>query len=148
MLLGYHIHQRTDPWEDAPPWAIELRELLRIIMREGRIEMAQQQDIAAALAKVQSDVASQTSVTASVAAFIQGLQKQLADAAANTTDNETADQLNALSQQIEANSSQISSAIVQNTPAAATVQPAQPGSQQSGQPAPGQGPSGPLTGQT
>ena len=80
--------------------------------------MAVQADIAAALAKVQDDVAAQTTVTASLVTYIQGLIAQIAAIANTTSDQTTAAALTILSQQIEANTAADSAAMVANTSAA------------------------------
>lgn len=119
-ILGFRHHNCEDPWEDAPPWAIELREMLRVVIYKEYENMTVQQDIADALAKVQNDVAAQTTVTASVQTYVKGLRDQLAAIAAQTPDSTTAAALTALSQQIQANTSSDAAAIVENTPAAGT----------------------------
>lgn len=117
-LFGFDYHKRQYPWTNAPPWAIELREMLRIVInRENRI-MTTQADIAAALATVTADVAAQTTVTASLVTYVAGINSQLAALAASTTDTTTAAALLALGQQITANTSADSAAMVANTPAA------------------------------
>lgn len=80
--------------------------------------MTTQPDIAAALAKVQADVAAQTTLEASLVTYVQGLVAQLVALAAQTTDSTTAAALAALSTQIEANTATDAGLIVQNTPAA------------------------------
>jgi hypothetical protein len=83
--------------------------------------MTMQSDIADALARVQSDVAAQTSVVASVKTYVKGLKDQLEAAAAASSDQSTAQALRVLADQIEANTASDAAAIVANTevPAAA-----------------------------
>jgi hypothetical protein len=116
-LLGFHLHRHESPWEDAPPWAIELRQMLRILLREEDYLMNVQSDIALALAKVSDDVAKQTTVVAGMKVYVQGLKDQIATLAAASTDTETAGALNALASQIEANTQSDADALVVNTPA-------------------------------
>lgn len=34
-LFGFHLHRDPDPWRHAPPWALELRQILvRILALE------------------------------------------------------------------------------------------------------------------
>lgn len=110
-LFGFRYHNRYNPWDDAPPWAIELRQMLRVLLREERVIMSVQSDIADALAKVQGDVASQTTVIGGLTTFIQGLKDQIAALAANSADPATAAALNTLATQIEANTSATATAI-------------------------------------
>jgi hypothetical protein len=117
-MFGFRFHNCDDPWEDAPPWAVELREMLRVVIYKENLNMTGQDDIASALAKVQSDVAVQTTVAASFQTYVQGLTAQISKLASQTPDTTTADALKTLASQIEANTATASSAIVQNTPAA------------------------------
>jgi hypothetical protein len=117
-LFGFQHHNRRRPWEDAPPWAIELREMLNIVIKRENKIMTTQSDIAAALAAVTADVAAQTTVTASLVTYVQGINAQLAALAASTTDTTTAAALTVLGNQIVANTAADSAAIVANTPAA------------------------------
>lgn len=91
---------------------------LDLIVKNQEKIMATQADIAAALAKVQADVAAQTTVEQSLATYVQGIVAQLAALASQTTDTTTAAALTALSTQIEANSASDAALIVQNTPVA------------------------------
>lgn len=116
-MFGYRFRNR-DPWSEAPPWAVELRNMVQKLMRMEKQDMTVQKDIADALAKVQADVQAQTTVTESVKAYVAGINQQLADLAASTKDDTTAAALQALSAQIEANTSSDASAIIANTPAA------------------------------
>jgi len=80
--------------------------------------MTTQPDIAAALAKIQADVATLTTTNANLVAYTQSVVAQLATLSAQTTDTTTAAALTALSQQIEADTATDAGLIVQNTPAA------------------------------
>lgn len=117
-LFAHWHHKCDDPWEQAPPWALELREMLGLILKQEIKEMTVQQDIADALAKVQADVTAQTTVAASVATYIKGLTAQIAALSAQTTDTTTAAALQALATQIENNTASDAGAIVANTSAA------------------------------
>lgn len=91
--------------------------------------MAQQQDIADALAVVRKDVAAQTTVIQGMSVYVAGIQKQLVDLANGSKDTETASALMALASQIESNTKSDADAMAANltgvTPAqAGTVEPA------------------------
>jgi hypothetical protein len=107
--------------------AIEFK--LDRILRKEHYEMAVQQDIADALAKVSADVAAQTTVVAGMSVYVAGIQKQLADLAGQTKDDTTAAALMALASQIESNTKSDADAMAANltgvTPAqAGTTEPA------------------------
>jgi hypothetical protein len=116
--MHQHTHYHYHNSETAPLWAVELKEQGALILKQLEKVMTVQADIAAALAKVQADVAAQTTVQASLVTYVQGIVAQLAALAGQTTDTTTAAALTALSTQIEANAATDSGLIVQNTPAA------------------------------
>lgn len=95
-----------------------LDQKIDLVLKKQETTMATQADIAAALAKVQADVAAETTLDASILTFIQGLQAQIAALAAQTTDTTTAAALTALSTQMETNATPLAAAITANTPAA------------------------------
>jgi hypothetical protein len=100
-------------------WLLEL-----ILHRQDHLAM-QQADIAAALAKVQADVAAQTTIEQSTAAFISGLQATILQLSQSSTDTTTAAALADLATQIEANNTGFSNAITANvTPPAPAPAPA------------------------
>lgn len=33
-IFGFHLHRDPDPWRAAPPWAVELRQLLLRVLDE------------------------------------------------------------------------------------------------------------------
>jgi hypothetical protein len=110
-----HVHLHLEP--DREVLARLDVVLQKLDLMETKI-MTTQSDIAAALAQVQTDVAAQTTVTASLQSYVQGIVAQLAALASQTTDTTTAAALTALSTQIQANSAADAALIVQNTPAA------------------------------
>jgi hypothetical protein len=112
-------HRKSDPEVLARLDLITT--MLNLILKNQGAIMTTQADIAAALAKVQADVAAETTVEQSLATYVQGIVAQLAALAAQTTDTTTAAALTALSGQIEANTASDAALIVQNTPAAAVV---------------------------
>lgn len=127
-LFAHRYHRNDDPWEDAPPWALELREItLQIFIATSQKEnliVSQQKDIADALAKVQDDVRQATSVSQALGTYVKGLRDQIAQIASASTDTETAAALTALSTQLEANTAADAAAMVENTPQAPAAPPA------------------------
>lgn len=87
---------------------------LNILLRREKYEMAQQEDIKAALAKVTADVAAQTTVVAGMSAYVAGIQAHLAALAGQTKDEETAGALMALAAQIESNTKSDADAMAAN----------------------------------
>jgi hypothetical protein len=117
-ISDIHVHLHGEPDREVLACLAVLSKKLDLM--ETKI-MTTQSDIAAALAQVQSDVAAQTTVTASLATYVAGINAQLAAIAGQTTDTTTAAALTALSSQIQANSATDAGLIVQNTPAAKTA---------------------------
>lgn len=97
---------------------------LDLVLRRENYEMAVQQDIADALAKVNADVAAQTTVVAGMSVYVAGIQKALADLAGQTKDDTTAAALMALASQIENNTKSDADAMAANLTG---VTPAQAG---------------------
>lgn len=118
MLIQVLFNIIFEPRSSAPPWAVEIKEMLSAISAKEAIEMTVQQDIADALAKMQTDVTAQTTVAASVQTYVKGIVAQLAALSAASTDTTTAAALAALATQIEANTASDTQAITANTPAA------------------------------
>lgn len=44
-LFGFDHHQKHDPWDGAPPWAVEIREMLGTIIVYQEFEMSQIEDL-------------------------------------------------------------------------------------------------------
>ena len=122
-LFARHRHHNDSAWADAPPWAVELREMLGLILNRERDVMTVQADIAAALAQLTTDMTAQTTASAGFVTYVQGLNAQLAAIIAQTTDTTTAAALTALDQQLTANTAADAAAIVVNTPAPAPGAP-------------------------
>jgi len=87
--------------------------LHQVLQKLGVLKMTVQDDFAA----LQAKVANETTVEASAITLLQGLKSQL-DALAAAGTPVTSDQINALSQQIDTNSSTLAAAVTANTPAA------------------------------
>jgi hypothetical protein len=117
-IFGYNYHQSDDPWDEAPAWAIELRELMVLVLRtERRMES----EMALDFTKMVAAAAAQATVTNSTLQALQDLNakikdisQQLADAlAANdpVAAKAAQDQLDALAQGIDDNDAKIAAAI-------------------------------------
>ena len=77
-VLGFHWHHQENPWDDAPPWALELRahlELIHLI----------QEKIMATLDEVLAEVTDETTRLDSIQSLIDGIKQQLADALSGAT---------------------------------------------------------------
>lgn len=85
-LFGWDYHRCDDPWNQAPPWAVELRQMLRLMLSlERRMEM----EMAFDFSKMEAAATKQQGVTNSVLQFLSDqsvvladIRKQLADAVA------------------------------------------------------------------
>jgi len=125
MLFGRGIHQRKNPWDDAPPWAIELGAIMFIILKQQeRRFMATQAELDRLNAAVTADTNAVSAATkaltgfqATVADLTQKLQDAIAsgDSAAIT---KAADDLEANNAALAAATPATAAAIVAGTPAA------------------------------
>ncbi len=70
-MSDFWPHHHSGPWRDAPPWAIELREMLRIVINNQGASMSQVDDLVAAVATLTGNVAAHdTAVQAEIAALV------------------------------------------------------------------------------
>jgi hypothetical protein len=117
-IFGYDYHESGDPWDEAPPWAIELREMMALLLRtERRMES----EMALDFTKMIAATAAQTTVTnsalqmlTSLGAKITDLSAQLAAALAANDPVEAQkvqDQLDALAGGIQTNDDALAAAI-------------------------------------
>lgn len=77
-IFGFSWHKSNNPWDEAPPWALELRKLQGLILY--RLEQ-----IMADLDQVLAEVTDEGTRLDSIQALIDGIRQQLADALAGTT---------------------------------------------------------------
>lgn len=110
-LFARHHHGCDDPWSSAPPWAVELREVLHVITTN-------QEAIMATLDQVLADVTDESTRLDSISALIDGLKTQLAAALAGTTlPPATQAKVDAIFAAAEANKGKIDVALNANVPA-------------------------------
>ncbi len=133
-LFGLHLHRCDDPWDGAPPWAVELRAMMELLLKETRqletYEMATKEN----LDKMKAVVAANTNATAAATVALNhyaqsnaDLTKQLQDAiaASDASDDEDVkaaiDALTANNTALTAAVPETATAVTANTPAAAQV---------------------------
>ena len=114
QTYGYN----ENPWDGAPPWALELGYMMRRILRnEQRMESEMQLDftkMVAAAARQQTVTNSVLQVLQDFNAKIKDISQQLADALAATDPvaaKAAQDQLDALAQGVDDNDTKIAAAI-------------------------------------
>ncbi len=81
-IFGHWFHKSYDPWNDAPPWAIELRCMLqRVLSNTTNLEydMAQIDD---EITQLTADVAAEQGAVDSAVAMLNGISQKIADAVA------------------------------------------------------------------
>ncbi len=105
-LFGFHHHHHDRPFEDAPPWAVEIREILRHIIKTQETTMS-------AITDLQAAVARETDAEDSVITLLKGISQQLKDAQAANDPAAIA----AVIASIDANTQKLSAAVVENTQA-------------------------------
>lgn len=124
-LFGLHIHRRDRPWDEAPPWAIELCEMMRLVINiTETYTMATQ----ATLARMQASVQANTDATKAAADALThyaqtnaDLTAQLKEAIANDDDaaiSAAADALDKNNADLLAGVPATAAAVTANTPAA------------------------------
>lgn len=103
-VFGRHHHKCENPWEEAPPWAVELGYVMGLIL--GNTE-----SIMAAIDDLQAAVAAEDTVIDSAITLIQGIPALIAAAGVDPA------KLAALQSDITAKSSALAAAVAANTPA-------------------------------
>lgn len=121
-LFGHRHHRRDDPWAEAPPWAIELREMLGLVIDNQGTIMATQAEIKVQLDAITADVADETTQIAGIETVLDNLAaiiaKLQADATNAQVDPAIVAQITALQAAVGGNKARIIDDIKKNTPAA------------------------------
>lgn len=107
-LFGFSYHNDESPWEDAPAWAIEVREMLAY--NNDLME-----NIMATLDQVLADVTNETTQLDGIATLIQGLQDQVKAVPSLTPDQQAA--IDKIFAAAETNKQKIATALASNAPA-------------------------------
>jgi hypothetical protein len=122
-LFGLHIHHKIDPWQTAPAWALELREMLSLLLVRTEIITGNTETIMSALddALTQAETAAKANSDAedAVETLLTTLSTQIANLKTTGTDPATIARIQALATALTAKASTLAAAVVANTPAAA-----------------------------
>jgi hypothetical protein len=108
-------NRKRDPWAEAPPWALELRNMLSLFLRKENIIMS---DLTDALDKAEANAKAESDAEDAVVALLTTLSAQIAALKAGGTDPATVARITALSDALKARATQLGAAVVANTPAA------------------------------
>lgn len=114
-IFGHDHHHCDDPWNEAPPWAVELREMLSLVLQREEYIMSQLTDAldqAEAAAKANSDADD------SAEKLLIKLAAMIADLKTQTTDPVTVARITALSTALNSRAAQLGVAVVAGTSAA------------------------------
>jgi hypothetical protein len=55
-LFGSSFHHHQSPWDEAPPWAVELREMVSLILDNQETIMALEDDLKTAIADLSTQM--------------------------------------------------------------------------------------------
>lgn len=117
-LFARHLHNCTDPWTEAPAWAVELRQMLALIIDDQEIEMH-------SLDETLAVVGAQSTKIDSLVALTDGLEKQVADALAGETLSPAAQaKLDAVFDGVTSNSAKVQGELDKSVPPAVLATPA------------------------
>jgi hypothetical protein len=78
-LFGFGYHESDDPWDEAPPWAIELREMMALVLKT---EQRMENEMALDFTKLIAATTAQTNVTNSALTAFQAFGAKVADLSA------------------------------------------------------------------
>ena len=106
-IFAQHHHNHPNPWDSAPPWAIELGFMVSRLLENMESIMTVMDDLKASVQR-------NTDAEAAVVTLLQGISQQLKDALAA---NDPA-AIQAVIAQIDTNTAAAAAAVVANTPAA------------------------------
>jgi PAB1-binding protein PBP1 len=118
LLFAFETHHRKNPWEDAPHWALELREMLSIILKREERLMSAATDLNNAVTALATGFAA---LDTAVHAELTALQDALA--------NDNTDAINQAIANISAVTNKMAgdaAALTASIPAATTVPPPAP----------------------
>lgn len=105
-IFGHHFHKNDNPWDEAPPWAVELRQIGLIILENQEKQMSD-------LAKLSADVDALTAAVATTATVLTGLSADIAALkAAVPPDNQAA--VDDLAAKVEAATASLATATAAN----------------------------------
>lgn len=137
-LFGLRFHRCDDPWDGAPPWAVELREMMSLVLNATRqlekTEMASQDKLDQMKAVVAANTNATAAATDALNHYAQSnadLTKQLQDAIAASSASDDADvqaaidALTANNTALTAAVPAVAAAVTVNTPAAGQQAPSQ-----------------------
>lgn len=114
-LFGHNRHRCDDPFDGAPPWAIELDAKLNLIIHQEYIIMSQLTD---ALDQAEAAAAANSAADDSAEALLINLAKMIADLKASGTDPATVARITALSTALSDRAGRLAAAVVAGTPSA------------------------------
>ena len=104
-LFAFEHHRHETPWDQAPPWALELREMLSLAIHQ-EIHMSKELDDLTAQVKANSEV------EASALTLINGIAARITAAGTDPA------ALKALTDELKAKDDELAAAVTANTLAA------------------------------
>lgn len=130
-ILGSKWHHNDSPWSNAPPWAIEIREMLSLTLRLldamaqlEHVVFTKENTIMSTLDDDLAEVAAQTTALGSVQTLLTSIEGQLAAALANTNLPPDAQaKVDALFASLKGNDQIIANALASGVPPAAPTPP-------------------------
>jgi len=124
-VLGFHHHNRSNPWDEAPAWAVELACMMRGLSKQMETIMTTQAEIKTMLDAVTADVADETTQIGGIETVLTNLDVIITDLQAAATnaqvDPAIVSTITALQAAVSQNKSRIIADIQKNTPAATTT---------------------------
>lgn len=55
-LFGFELHRDPDPWRHAPPWAVELRQMLLRLLQASDLALEELDDVRGDVDRIEEDV--------------------------------------------------------------------------------------------
>jgi hypothetical protein len=116
-LFGLHWHGEIDPWEEAPPWAIELREMVSLLLQQNYFILKQERQIMFNVSDLVTEVADEKTTVDGAVVTLNGMAALIASLKTTQTDPATAAAIDKAVSDLRANRVPLAAAIIADTPA-------------------------------
>ena len=113
-IYAHRHHHHDNPWEQAPPWALELRAMLGLVLEMESTIMSLESD---ALDKAEAAAQANSEADDAAEKLLITISNMVADLKNHQSDPQTAARIVALSDLIAQRAGKLSAAVVANTPA-------------------------------
>ena len=113
-LFAHHHHKTSNPWASAPPWALELREMIGLVLQSSARTEKRDVNMSVTLDKATASLAGLTNAADAIEKVVDTLAEEIR----NVTDDPA---VLAVLDQVDAKSAEIVAKALANTPAVSDI---------------------------